>query len=598
MTSFRNNSSLLLAVPLLAGGLLMSSATVWAQGKPLSLVPPLGQTTDERAKDSAPPQTQREPDQKNVIEGPGVKGAVVIQSLGGIDPGSIGILTEANGGFGPRIWQGTAPAQIVSLLRQLPVSAASPEMQQLFRRLLLTAAVIPQGLEDPTALLALRLNRLLDAGLVTDAAELIARIPASEMTPSLERVAVEIDLLRGAAEAACQRISGRQSETADGFWTRVDIFCNLQAGNLARAEIGLNLLDEAAGEDPMFLALFDRLAGGAARLPENDQALTPLHIAMMKQAGIELSYSVIENAGYAFLWALAQDETAKLDERFPAAYRSFGVGSVPAELPRRLIREGAFRENGDTAGELGHMAALYREMTSTTPEAERRRIVSELWAAGDRDGSYLAAARLAVPPFLMVSPSDEDEEFAINALRVSLLTGEQQNATAWERMIRRGSLKGDYATREAARIRIARANAYMLISGIPGIARWNAATFEAGDFSQPDGGVQNENAGLYLGILEALGESVPETLWRDVLEAGQAPRLSTSNIVIEKNLQVAAAADRVGETIALALAALGEDGPAMTSTHTLVNVLAALRSIGLEAEARRLALEAAVSRNL
>ena len=102
----------------------------------------------------------------------------------------------------------------------------------------------------------------------------------------------------------------------------------------------------------MFLALFDRLAGGAARLPENDQTLTPLHIAMMKQAGIELSYSVIENAGYAFLWALAHDENARLDERFPAAYRSFGVGSVPAELPRRLIREGAFREEGDTAGEL------------------------------------------------------------------------------------------------------------------------------------------------------------------------------------------------------------------------------------------------------
>ncbi|WP_334128178.1 hypothetical protein [Sneathiella sp.] len=600
MTSSRNKAGLLLTLPLFLG-LALPTPFAAAQGKPLSLVPPpLGQTTEERAAtgSAAPSVPAERAPAKNVLEGPGVTGAVVIQSLRNIGPATVGTLSEADGGFDSLMWRGTAPTRITSLIRQLPIPVASPEMQQLYRRLLLSAAIMPDGLQDPAALLALRLDRLVEAGLVTDAAELLARLPAADMTPSLERTAIELDLLRGADETACQRISSRQVETADNFWAKTDIFCSLAAGNIARADLNLTLLGEAAQDDPMFVALFDRLAGGKAKLPENDQPLTFLHIAMMRKADLDVPLSAIENAGYAFLWALANDEGAPLDERFVAAYRSLGVGSVAPELPRGLIRDGAFKSGGDAAGELGNIAALYREMTSTTPEAERRRIVSDIWAAGDRDSSYLTAAALAVPPMLMVSPSDEDAAFALNALRVSLITGEVQNAVAWERMIRRGALKGDFAARETSRRLIARSAAYMLISGVPGIARWNAETFDVTDFGQSESAVQNDNAGLYLAILEALGETVPASLWTDALAIGQPPRTGNANMVIEKNLVAAAEAGRLGETVALSLAALGEEGPGMASTPTLYTVLKALTSVGLEASARKLALEAAVARNL
>ncbi len=598
MTSSRSRTACLLAASLMASVAITVYGAA-AQEKPRSLVPPLGQTPPQQTDSTSPASpTQTPPEQTKVIEGSRIKGAVVVQSLGGLDPASIGTLTASTGGFGPNMWQGTKPERVVTLLKFLPVPSASPEMQRLFRRLLLTAAVIPQGLKQPLELIKLRLDKLLEAGLVPDAAELIARIPASSMSPDINRVAVKLHMLRGKNEEACRLADGSQAVAEDNFWTKTDVFCNLISGNMARAEIGINLLDETAGEDPLFFALFDRLAGGSSALPENDQALTPLHFAMMSRAGAHLPYPDIEKAGYAFLWALATDEKANINERFTAAYESLGVGSIPPVLPRRLISAGAFTDGAEEVADLGRIASLYRDAIAATDDLEKARILGELWTAGESDGSYLAASSLTMPLLLQMTPADYGGAFELDALRLSLVAGEEQSAIAWERGVRRGALKGDFAAREAARKRIARASAYMLISGTSGIARWNAATFDVADLDHGEDVAQTENVGLYLNVMEIFGEPVPEDLWSSTLDLGQVPRLSLSNQVIQRNLASAAAAGRVGETVALALSALGEEGPGMVSTETLGAVLTALKTVGLEAEARQLALEAAVSRNL
>jgi len=54
-----------------------------------------------------------------------------------------------------------------------------------------------------------------------------------------------------------------------------------------------------------------------------------------------------------------------------------------------------------------------------------------------------------------------------------------------------------------------------------------------------------------------------------------------------------AAADmRIGETVLFALLVLGPQGPAASDPVTLATVVDALRHVGLDAEARRVALEA------
>ena len=56
----------------------------------------------------------------------------------------------------------------------------------------------------------------------------------------------------------------------------------------------------------------------------------------------------------------------------------------------------------------------------------------------------------------------------------------------------------------------------------------------------------------------------------------------------------AAAARRVGETALLAIAVLGGDGPANVPSLVLARAIEALRTVGLDADARALAVEGAI----
>ena len=62
-----------------------------------------------------------------------------------------------------------------------------------------------------------------------------------------------------------------------------------------------------------------------------------------------------------------------------------------------------------------------------------------------------------------------------------------------------------------------------------------------------------------------------------------------------RGLGAAAAAGAVGETVLMALLALGEAGPAGAHPTMLGAVVDALRRVGLEAEARSVALEAVLA---
>jgi hypothetical protein len=60
-------------------------------------------------------------------------------------------------------------------------------------------------------------------------------------------------------------------------------------------------------------------------------------------------------------------------------------------------------------------------------------------------------------------------------------------------------------------------------------------------------------------------------------------------------LRNAAAARRIGETVLFALIAIGDRGPGLSDPGALTEALTALRRIGLDAEARDLAIEAAIA---
>jgi hypothetical protein len=100
-----------------------------------------------------------------------------------------------------------------------------------------------------------------------------------------------------------------------------------------------------------------------------------------------------------------------------------------------------------------------------------------------------------------------------------------------------------------------------------------------------------------LTVVEALDQRVPPGAWEVLYdEAGHTAEVTPSPALIQ-GLGKAADAVRTGETVLLALVALGPGGPARAAPATLALVISALKRLGLEEEARAVGLEAMLAQD-
>jgi hypothetical protein len=92
--------------------------------------------------------------------------------------------------------------------------------------------------------------------------------------------------------------------------------------------------------------------------------------------------------------------------------------------------------------------------------------------------------------------------------------------------------------------------------------------------------------------LDALGEEVPIPLWDLAAKTPQPDDGYLPPTGVLSTLKAAADAGETGRTILLAASAFGPDGPQGAHLIALGDGLRALKRVGLDAEARRLAFEA------
>ncbi len=134
-----SRASKLGALVLLTG---LAASPAWSQGgAPLRLNP--GAALDEPAP--APP---------------GVGPRIRVEYLQEVDPEAVGLLEEAQGGFGAGMWKGTPRIVVERLLPRLPTDLTGRAGRALVRRLLLSTAQPPAGDDKGANLVALRVDQL------------------------------------------------------------------------------------------------------------------------------------------------------------------------------------------------------------------------------------------------------------------------------------------------------------------------------------------------------------------------------------------------------------------------------------------------------
>ncbi len=522
------------------------------------------------------------------------------------DPSSVGVLLGEDGGLGLDMWKGSRRATVERLLRLLPAVNRSAAMQSLMQRLLLTSALVPEGPGGTPSLVHLRLERLAAAG-ASDAVMRLARVtPAALQDEAMARQVADAHWLSGEDGEACARGMRWLRVSGDLNWLMASILCHVRAGERSQSALALSLWREQVADNPNFLALAEALHG-------NDVALDalplpgPLELAFWRHLKKSPTPAAVQGAGDkspGVLAALALDPDTALDVRLMAAERAEALGALSTAQLARLYAGVAFTD-GDRAnpaaieptpraGAFYYQAAAAQGSPQSSPIA-RAEMLRGAWRLGRDRGLFSTAARVNMSATRQLVPSLDLLFVAADAVRVAVLAGDLAAARAWQVFLRALPGQADAGAAQAA----ARIWPLLQLADAEAPA-WDNAAFDAWLESENavDAVTRSRRAAIVLAAADALGAEGARQRMEDHYAVAPAADAATPPPGTLQGMKHAAAQNRRGETVLLALLALGPGGPATATADTLTEVIAALRAVRLEKDARRLALEAALARGV
>ena len=574
-------------------------------GQPIQLAPPITLLPRDggAAGDDGGGSDPVAPDATPNVEG------IEISRLSELDPESVGILDPDHGGFPADLWRGTDRRTVERLLPYLPGALGSATMRNLARRLLLTNAAPPEGPADQasahgTNLLALRVGRLAAMGDFEGLSGLLNVAPQRYDTEAVARARVETLFLSGRSEAACKEVRIKVAEhDSPIYWRKALVYCQILQQDQDGANLGLALLREqdAAEADPVFFALADTLLG----LREIDPSLSPataLHLAMYQSTGRPLPVEAVDQASPGLLVLLARTPANSLEQRTAAAERAASLGLLPASEVAELYLEYPFDADQRASAISGseamsgpeRRALFYQAASAQDVPAARAEILNVALTSAAEDGSYGLMARVFEPMVADIPLQSELAWFAEAAGRVLYAAGRFEQATAWLNLARQESLIDTQAAMAVASLwpysRLAGARA----------STWQGdlSTWAEAQVRETPAEIAEQQL-LLRTVFKALGQSDP-LVWTDLVGAQGADQLAglQPDAALLYALSEASQLDKLGETVLLALLALGEDGPGGAHPLVLQEVLAALMRVNLTQEARLLAIEAAVANGI
>ncbi len=584
-----------LALPLV----ITLAVNVDAQTKPRSLVP--------KAEPLAPPGDFSSPNQplsptgstsKTVIEGTRIQGKMVVEGLQAIDSSSIGLMNEDDKGLGPKMWRGTERSRISRLIDHLPVRTTSPVLQDLLRRVLLTAAIIPSapGQTVKEDLLLRRLQKLYDAGYPDELIQLSQRVQAGSLSMSSQKLVQEAYLLLGQTARACKDAIDKVQERTDTFWTKSQLICRSLDGQHERVEMGAILLEEGGETDSVFFDLLAIMAGEKIKLDLGDGKFSAHHMALARATKTEIALQKLRASGPGFFRAATQvgeyDDAYRLAAGWQGA--EFGVVLL-ASLEPLLMNEKLVQ---DFKGPF--LLGDYQfAKTSTNAETKKAALENLVMQLSESNSVFPMVSHLS-KEISGLQPDSKQTTFLYAPARLFLALEKLETASEWGRQARKAVLAGNIESISNAQAAVGRLDPLLLIAGASGVKKWDARMFLR--WRRAHGGLSDEEraakGNILLSLLDSVGVSVPMSHWQQLADQGSFSLAKGLSPAMIRSLLDAAANGRVGETVSLVLTGLGEGALKELDASSLLVAIGALRQIGLEREARALALEIAIVHNL
>jgi hypothetical protein len=493
------------------------------------------------------------------------------------------------------MWSGASRSDLETELSRIPIVTTDPVIRDLARRLLLTRADAPVG-ASRRALVTIRLQRLLDGGLIDEAGALAASASVPN-DPEFAQVQAEALLYAGRSEVCSDKTNARLS-SSDVFWLELRAFCYAIAGDIPAADLTRSIMDAQGANDGGFATLLDDVEERRATPPGEFAHATPVDVFILQRLGLPVTTGTAAQLGTAAnLIALRDSRNAPI-ERLSAAEHIVRTGA-PNGSDLAAIADAQTFSSEQKADALGHsqplpflmrQALVRQALALETRPAAKIALVERADPTMNEEGPFhvfaeLQASRLAITPAL-----PRGDRGAWIAARALILANKADTASGWlgapdNPLTAEGALALDLAASSAANdARAQAALAWFMAHRTTQTGGWPAA--EALSFgiwgalgrAVPPEPVAAEPAGVP-------GQPTPAPITPPFdgakLEPGAVSRMN------------AAAADptRRGEAILLVITSIGARGPARFAPEADIYFVSALMKLGLEESARELAIE-------
>ena len=444
--------------------------------------------------------------------------------------------------------------------------------------------------------------------------------PDARRDEALSRTRIEALFFDNNNSGACKAIRNAVGDYSGLYWSQAQAFCLALSGAHARAALIADLLRERESEiESLFFAAIDSLAGSKGGEGPALKAPLALHLAMMRAAGFRFPAEIVQTGQASVLRAIALAPNAELDTRLIAAEKAHRIGALSGGHVIRLYLGIPFSKeelNGPISAAEENWtprtrALLLRAAVSQSVALAKAEVLRRALEIGRKRNGYAEIAGASVPIVETIEPTAELIWFAQDAARVLFRASSIDKGLGWYAIAAADAERIDEAREAEAALWplavLADSQIAAPQAGQEAVQKFerDAVPFSAGRVRQwLDARIQadpqnaNRQAIAFFTLLDALGKTLPPELWQTLLDgpfAANAPGLST---VWSHRLAHASTSGRIGEAVLLTVVGAGEADRGTLTVADAARTISALRGLGLDVEARRLAVEAAVAAGL
>ena len=505
------------------------------------------------------------------------------------------VLAGDGSGLPAELWQGIDAKSVHGLVTRLEIPPRSPAMHTLWRRLWLASAQVPQQGADSGRFEALRVEALQRSGLLRDLIERLDKDKASApQDPLYLALAARArvgggDLKGGCADARSLARRTDVPKAIRGEMLLVGGYCALTENDLGAAGLAADLVRAEGIDAPLPLAALDAATSGQPFKPQLPKRLSLIDYRFLAAAKSVAIADALERAEPALLVALATDAALEPDaaKRLKAAELAARINALGPDALADVYRAQTF-QGSDLAEPLTakvdpslRRALLFKAAESERTPLKRTRLIRALIDDARRAGLYMPVAAVVARATDELAPVPEIGWFAETAIEIGLASSRYDMARKWIDLASRGD-------------RGASLQHWMVLVDIadPKMPGQRGASLVHAEQIAVRGRLAPDLMHRLATVLDALDYQIPIPLWE---AASRTPQPTTGHLPetgVLTELQDASKKKEFARTLLLVLHALGPDGADRAHMIALGDSVRALRRAGLDADARRLALEA------